>query len=49
MRRLVNENTLELNITHELMNRLGIQIFGLTPNYDEPLIGADVEYFNPCI
>jgi len=47
MRRLVNEKTLELNITHELMNRLGVRIFGLTPNYDEPLIGADIEYFSP--
>ena len=47
MRRLVNEKTLELNITHELMNRLNVQIFGLTPSYDEPLVGADIEYFSP--
>jgi len=47
MRRLVNEKTLELNITHELMNHLNVQIFGLTPNFDEPLVGADIEYFSP--
>ena len=47
MRHLVNEKTLELNITHEIMDRLGVRIFGLTPNFDEPLIGADIEYFSP--
>lgn len=45
-RRLVNEKTLELNITHELMFRLGVGVFGFTQQ-EEARIGADV--FFPCI
>ena len=46
MRRLVNEKTLELNITYELMRRLDVQIYGLT-QHEEGFIGADVEYYSP--
>ena len=39
--RLVNEKTLELNITHEGMSSLGIGVFGFTQQ-QESRIGADV-------
>lgn len=43
-RRLVNEKTLELNITHELMNLIGIQIYGLTQQ-EESMHGGDVIFY----
>ena len=39
--RLVNEKTLELNITHEGMSNAGIGVFGFTQQ-QESRIGADV-------
>jgi hypothetical protein len=48
--RLVNEKTLELNITHEGMSSLGIGVFGFTQR-QESRIGADVlfPYAKPFI
>ena len=48
--RLVNEKTLELNITHEGMSNAGIGVFGFTQQ-QESRIGADVlfPYGNPFI
>ena len=48
--RLVNEKTLELNITHEGMSNAGIGVFGFTQR-QESRIGADVlfPYSKPLI
>ena len=48
--RLVNEKTLELNITHEGMSNSGIGVFGFTQQ-EESRIGADVlfPYAKPFI
>jgi hypothetical protein len=43
--KLVNEKTLELNITHEGMSRIGIGVIGFIQN-QESKIGADVLF--PC-
>jgi len=45
MPRLVNEKTLELNITHEGLANVGIGVLGFTQQ-QESVIGADVLY--PC-
>jgi hypothetical protein len=42
----VNEKTLELNITHELMSRYNATAVGFTQN-EEYTSGADVELFRP--
>lgn len=44
VRRLVNEKTLELNITHELMNLIGVQAYGLTQQ-EEAMFGGDVTFY----
>ena len=44
VRRLVNEKTLELNITYELMDILGFQIFGLTQQ-EEAEFGGDTTFY----
>jgi hypothetical protein len=43
---LVNEKTLELNISHELMNILGVQFYGTTQHV-EKMTGVDVLYCLP--
>jgi hypothetical protein len=43
MHRLVNEKTLELNLTHELMASLNIQFYGFTQQ-QEYFTGADVQF-----
>lgn len=46
VRRLVNEKTLELNISHELMKILGVQIFGFTLQ-EEGSFGGDISFYPP--
>jgi len=41
MKRLVNEKTLELNITYELMDNLGVGVLGFTQE-EESRYDADV-------
>ena len=46
VRRLVNEKTLELNISHELMEILGVHVFGFTLQ-EEGESGGDITFYPP--